>query len=203
MSHQRRARSIVPTPGIADRRPGLATTHRPRRVMTETIPIKKKERFAAWFRCIHQSGEPTMSIIDATDRFPGDQKRSRRWVPARPDDLTDLARTRAEAGLASATIGQLKKGLCWGSVVSSIDGARGDMRDQEIRAALDRHWAASDANDFEAEHCIYREDAVLEYPQSPSGPPRSVPSGRRCPPRPPGRCLRISLCALSTPTWFL
>jgi SnoaL-like domain len=41
-----------------------------------------------------------------------------------------------------------------------------DMRDQEIRAALDRHWAASDANDFEAEHSIYREDAVLEYPQS-------------------------------------
>ena len=40
------------------------------------------------------------------------------------------------------------------------------MGDQEIRVALDRHWAASDANDFEAEHDIYREDAVLEYPQS-------------------------------------
>ena len=40
------------------------------------------------------------------------------------------------------------------------------MRDQRIRAALDRHWAASDANDFETEHRIYREDAVLEYPQS-------------------------------------
>ena len=40
------------------------------------------------------------------------------------------------------------------------------MDDREIRAALDRHWAASDANDFEAEHRIYREDAVLEYPQS-------------------------------------
>jgi len=40
------------------------------------------------------------------------------------------------------------------------------MTDQEIRAALDRHWAASDASDFEAEHDIYREDAVLEYPQS-------------------------------------
>ena len=39
-------------------------------------------------------------------------------------------------------------------------------RDQEIRAALDRHWAASDANDFETEHLIYHEDAVLEYPQS-------------------------------------
>jgi hypothetical protein len=40
------------------------------------------------------------------------------------------------------------------------------MEDREIRAALDPHWAASDANDFEAEHQIYREDAVLEYPQS-------------------------------------
>src|SRR5580692_3123589 len=40
------------------------------------------------------------------------------------------------------------------------------MRDQKIRAALDQHWAASDANDFETEHRIYHEDAVLEYPQS-------------------------------------
>jgi ketosteroid isomerase-like protein len=38
--------------------------------------------------------------------------------------------------------------------------------DAAIRAALDRHWAASDANDFETEHDIYRDDAVLEYPQS-------------------------------------
>jgi hypothetical protein len=40
------------------------------------------------------------------------------------------------------------------------------MEDREIRAALDAHWAASDANDFELEHHIYRDDAVLEYPQS-------------------------------------
>jgi SnoaL-like domain len=40
------------------------------------------------------------------------------------------------------------------------------MTDEDRRAALDRHWRASDANDFEAEHDIYREDAVLEYPQS-------------------------------------
>ena len=39
-------------------------------------------------------------------------------------------------------------------------------RDQQIRAALDQHWAASDASDFETEHLIYHEDAVLEYPQS-------------------------------------
>ncbi len=41
-----------------------------------------------------------------------------------------------------------------------------EARDREIRAALDRHWAASDANDFEAEHLIYHEDALLDYPQS-------------------------------------
>ena len=40
------------------------------------------------------------------------------------------------------------------------------MEDREIRAALERHWAASDANDFAVEHEIYREDAVLHYPQS-------------------------------------
>jgi ketosteroid isomerase-like protein len=41
-----------------------------------------------------------------------------------------------------------------------------EVPDQEIRAALDQHWAASDANDLETEHLIYLEDAVLEYPQS-------------------------------------
>jgi ketosteroid isomerase-like protein len=40
------------------------------------------------------------------------------------------------------------------------------VRDQKIRAALNQHWAASDANDFETEHFIYHEDAVLDYPQS-------------------------------------
>jgi hypothetical protein len=40
------------------------------------------------------------------------------------------------------------------------------MADNEIREALNRHWAAADANDFDGEHDIYRDDAVLEYPQS-------------------------------------
>jgi hypothetical protein len=40
------------------------------------------------------------------------------------------------------------------------------VRDQQIRAALDQHWVASDANDFVTEHLIYLEDAVLDYPQS-------------------------------------
>jgi len=41
-----------------------------------------------------------------------------------------------------------------------------EARDREIRAALDQHWTASDANDFQTEHLIYHEDAVLDYPQS-------------------------------------
>jgi hypothetical protein len=45
-------------------------------------------------------------------------------------------------------------------------GGKIEMENRDIRAALDRHWAASDANDFEAEHQIYQQDAVLEYPQS-------------------------------------
>ena len=40
------------------------------------------------------------------------------------------------------------------------------MGDDDVRVALRRHWAASDANDFATEHQIYRADAVLEYPQS-------------------------------------
>jgi len=40
------------------------------------------------------------------------------------------------------------------------------MGDQDLRAALQRHWAASDSDDFAAEHEIYEDDAVLEYPQS-------------------------------------
>ena len=40
------------------------------------------------------------------------------------------------------------------------------MDDRTVRAALQRHWEASDASDFKAEHEIYRDDAVLGYPQS-------------------------------------
>ena len=40
------------------------------------------------------------------------------------------------------------------------------MENREIRAALEHHWAASDANDLDAEHDLYRDDAVLDYPQS-------------------------------------
>src|SRR5436190_23857987 len=40
------------------------------------------------------------------------------------------------------------------------------MEDQNIRMAIDRHWAASAAGDQVAEHEIYHDDIVCEYPQS-------------------------------------
>ena len=40
------------------------------------------------------------------------------------------------------------------------------MENQEIRTALDRHWAASAAGDSETEHEIYHDDVLVEYPQS-------------------------------------
>ena len=40
------------------------------------------------------------------------------------------------------------------------------MDDRSVRLTLERHWKASDAGDFDVEHEIYRDDAVLDYPQS-------------------------------------
>ncbi|MGO4701300.1 nuclear transport factor 2 family protein [Dyella sp. 2RAB6] len=40
------------------------------------------------------------------------------------------------------------------------------METQNIRMAIDRHWVASAAGDQVAEHEIYHDDAVCEYPQS-------------------------------------
>jgi SnoaL-like domain len=39
-------------------------------------------------------------------------------------------------------------------------------RDAATRARLEQHWAASERGDIDAEHDMYAEDAVLDYPQS-------------------------------------
>ena len=39
-------------------------------------------------------------------------------------------------------------------------------RDADIRAAIQQHWEASESGDLEAEHAIYADDAILDYPQS-------------------------------------
>ncbi|HUK17571.1 MAG TPA: nuclear transport factor 2 family protein [Bryobacteraceae bacterium] len=40
------------------------------------------------------------------------------------------------------------------------------MNEEEIRAALDRHWSASAAEDLDSEHEIYTDDTICDYPQS-------------------------------------
>jgi ketosteroid isomerase-like protein len=40
------------------------------------------------------------------------------------------------------------------------------MDDETTRISIKRHWDASDAGDFAVEQEIYRENAVLSYPQS-------------------------------------
>jgi len=40
------------------------------------------------------------------------------------------------------------------------------MNELDIRSAIDEHWAASAAGDQFAEHLIYHDDAICEYPQS-------------------------------------
>ncbi len=38
------------------------------------------------------------------------------------------------------------------------------MDEQDIRKAIDRHWAASAVGDQDAEHEIYHDDAVCDKP---------------------------------------
>ncbi len=38
--------------------------------------------------------------------------------------------------------------------------------DSRTRAAIEKHWRASESEDTEAEHAIYATDAILDYPQS-------------------------------------
>jgi ketosteroid isomerase-like protein len=40
------------------------------------------------------------------------------------------------------------------------------VKEDQIREALNRHWRASAAGDADAEHDIYDDDAICDYPQS-------------------------------------
>lgn len=40
------------------------------------------------------------------------------------------------------------------------------MQKEPIRRALEAHWHASAAGDADAEHAIYADDAICDYPQS-------------------------------------
>jgi len=46
------------------------------------------------------------------------------------------------------------------------------LEGEQIRASLDAHWRASAAGDANAEHDIYADDAICDYPQSGGANPR-------------------------------
>ena len=43
------------------------------------------------------------------------------------------------------------------------------MENQAIRAAIDQYWTASAAGNLDAEHEIYHDDVVGEYPSQAGG----------------------------------
>jgi hypothetical protein len=47
-----------------------------------------------------------------------------------------------------------------------MDTPGNTAEEEQIRKALDAHWAASAAGDAEAEHDIYADDSICDYPQS-------------------------------------
>jgi hypothetical protein len=77
--------------------PGLATTHRCRARHDRNESYQKFDGLPPGSVHFTQSGEHAMSIIDATDRFPGDRKRSQRRMSRRfPKSVIDLLSIRAK-----------------------------------------------------------------------------------------------------------
>lgn len=50
--------------------------------------------------------------------------------------------------------------------MSSTPQLQQSVQEKEIRKSLDAHWQASAAGDAEAEHDIYDDNAICDYPQS-------------------------------------
>ena len=51
-------------------------------------------------------------------------------------------------------------------IVKIEDSREQSIEEREIREALDAHWHASAIGDVTAEHDIYADDAICDYPQS-------------------------------------
>ncbi len=51
-------------------------------------------------------------------------------------------------------------------MLNATEAEIGTAKEQEIRAALNLHWNASARGDLQAEHDIYQDDVICDYPQS-------------------------------------
>jgi hypothetical protein len=52
--------------------------------------------------------------------------------------------------------------------------------EDRTREAVEQHWLASERGDTQAEHAIYDEDAVLDYPQSGETDPARLTRAALC-----------------------
>jgi hypothetical protein len=77
--------------------------------------------------------------------------------------VTTIYHAISEMALKSIADGAVHRGELSGSPSRRKEA---EVNDPQILAALQRHWTASAAGDQEAEHEIYHDDAIVEYPQS-------------------------------------
>src|SRR4051794_28704930 len=112
-------------------------------------------RFSQWVDSFARFVGLVQSLVDSPLAAWRDRRRHRPCRRRGPNGFRMVGRE-YPAGLRSAA----------GSRSVASPGGGHPMDDGEIRAALEKHWEASRAGDQDGEHQIYRDDAVLEYPQS-------------------------------------
>src|SRR5262249_10300674 len=112
---------------------------------------------------------PNREATEVPDNNPNDHFRPRAALPA-PDlnlalslnqTLSPASRRHTSGAIGNSTP-RFRMRMQWSRTTSW----KIEMDDRTVRMALERHWNASDASDFQVEHEIYCEDAVLDYPQS-------------------------------------
>lgn len=80
--------------------------------------------------------------------------------------ISPIALAQCPLRLARDVVPEDNEDTAWMDLVRYFCDRRNAVGDQETRAALDRHWAASAAGDQDAEHEIYHDDVITDYPQS-------------------------------------
>src|SRR5947199_3206974 len=92
--------------------------------------------------------------------------------------IAQLLRNTTRHSNGRRSVDEARYSLLTGLLQTSEGGQerRQTMEDLAIQAALERHWTASAAGDLDAEHEIYHDDVVVEYPSLASGSAAGITS---------------------------